>query len=291
MRKRPFTNKELFKEICNKVDLPEEILDYTIPAWETVEITSYDWCIWNSLNFGNCEGIYLDIGAEVSSPEHRIIRLGTFKTLQTSLSAMQEMGRLLADIVYVTNDFVNSNLDDFDWSGYEIRGIVDNCRLTTSSITYQTLAEAMNEISRALNKYDAVQLFDRPKHHYSYYTKDSEGDLQKYDDMKKCLDTLAERRPTDLFLGHDVPIALKNIVSAIIKEWNINGICSAMYIANVIANESGFGDGLSHFYIKGELDIKEPERIANRLQYAYYSTIPRSDIPKLIEILSHRVKE
>ena len=109
MRKTPYTNDELFNKICDMVTLPEEILDYAKPAHGQISITGYNWDVWNSLCFGANEGIYLDIGA-VFQPEHRIIRLGTFKTLRTDQDAMREMGRLLADIVYTTNELVNNNL-------------------------------------------------------------------------------------------------------------------------------------------------------------------------------------
>lgn len=287
MRETPYTNKELFDLICSKVTLPKSILDYAIPAQEAIKIASYDWDVWSSLNFGTSEGIYLDIGAEIRQPKHQIIRFGTFKTLQTDLGAMREMGRLLADIVYATHDFINNNLDDFDWSGYQIRGIEDG-RLTSYAVTYPTFERAMNMLECAIGKYDAMQLYDRPQHRCTYYAKDSEGNLQKYDDMEKCL---AATGSVDLFNGHDVPPALKNIVSQIIKTWNIRGVCDGMYIANVIANDSGFGDGQSHFDMEAEISIKNPEKIASWLQYAYGFNIPKSDVPKLTEILSQHAKE
>ena len=49
-RTKPYTNKELFTELCARVDLPK-ILDYTLADSKTVEIKSYECNFWNSLNY------------------------------------------------------------------------------------------------------------------------------------------------------------------------------------------------------------------------------------------------
>lgn len=82
-RTKPYTNKELFTELCARVDLPK-ILDYTLADSKTVEIKSYECNFWNSLNYGTSEGIYLDVGLEFLHPKHTVIPLGTFKTLEDS---------------------------------------------------------------------------------------------------------------------------------------------------------------------------------------------------------------
>lgn len=281
MRKTPYANDELFNKICDMVTLPEEILDYAKPAQGQISITGYNWDVWNSLCFGANEGIYLDIGA-VFQPEHRIIRLGTFKTLRTDQDAMREMGRLLADIVYTTNELVNNNLDDFDWTGYEVRGI-KNEKPDSHSVTYETREKALHAVRETVDHYDAVRLFDRPAHRYEYYSKGSDGELQKFNNLGNCLAATGSFDPFD---GHEVPAALKEMVEEILKTWTIRGLCDGMYIANVIANESGTGDGMSHFDEDAGIRIPEPERIAARLQYAYNSIIPKLDLPELIRILS-----
>lgn len=55
-RTKPYTNKELFTELCARVDLPK-ILDYTLADSKTVEIKSYECNFWNSLNYGMSEGL------------------------------------------------------------------------------------------------------------------------------------------------------------------------------------------------------------------------------------------
>lgn len=89
-----------------------------------------------------------------------------------------------------------------------------------------------------------MQLYDRPAHRYEYYSKGSDGKLQKFDNLGTCLAAASSFDPFD---GHKVPTALKEMVEKILKTWTIRGLCDGMYIANVIANESGTGDGMSHF--------------------------------------------
>ncbi len=286
MRETPYTNNELFNRICDMVTLPEGILDYAKPAPGRIPITGYNWDVWSSLRFGENEGIYLCIGAAFQ-PENRIIYLGTFKTLQTDLDAMRKMGRLLADIVYTVRDFVNNNLDDFDWTGCEIRGI-QNEKTDPHGVTRRTRENALDVVRKIVDRYDAVQLYDRPAHRYEYYSKDSDGKLQKFEDLGTCLAAASSFDPFD---GHEVPAALKTMVEEILKTWAIRGLCDGMYIANVIANESGTGDGMSHFEADAGTKVPEPERIAARLQFAYSSTIPKTDLPELVRILSHHTNE
>lgn len=111
MRLKPYTNVELFQEICKIVELPN-ILDYSLATTDIREIRDYKCDIYNSLNYGINEGIYLDIGLEF--PGKKIIPLGTFKTLATHKEAIWTMGILLADLVRITTEFINANLDDFD---------------------------------------------------------------------------------------------------------------------------------------------------------------------------------
>lgn len=49
------------------------------------------------------------------------------------------------------------------------------------------------------------------------------------------------------FEGCDVPVQLKKTAICIMRRFTILGICDGMYICNVIAFESGFGDGKGAF--------------------------------------------
>lgn len=116
MRKKPYKANELFEEICKRIELPD-ILDYHL-SHEEREITTYDWDWGNNLDYGGNEGIYLDIYAQRRGERHLI---GTFKTLNEDKESMYTMARLLVDFVSEGRKFVNNNLDDFTWEGFNVK--------------------------------------------------------------------------------------------------------------------------------------------------------------------------
>lgn len=177
MRTRPYTNIELFREVCKLVELPKN-LDYYLPASDVCEIKSYEYSIWNSLNYGGSEGIYLDIGLEFT--DRKIIRLGTFKTLDDSAEAMRIMGQLLADLVVAITGYINKNIDDFDWTGYAVRGFV-NGKPTSYGVIYSSLDRAMQEIEKTVDQYDAIRLFDKSKREYLYFAREESGKIIQVD--------------------------------------------------------------------------------------------------------------
>ena len=85
-----------------------------------------------------------------------------------------------------------------------------------------------------------------------------------------------------MFEGYDVPSRLKETAISIMRRFTITGEGDGMYICNVIAAESGIGDGEGHF--TGD-EIFNRSEIARRLQFAYGSNIPSSAIPELVRIL------
>ena len=48
---------------------------------------------------------------------------------------------------------------------------------------------------------------------------------------------------------------------------------------------------MSHFEVNAGIKVPEPERIAARLQYAYGSMIPKTDLPELVKILARHTNE
>lgn len=184
-RTKPYTNQEFFTELCARVELPK-ILDYTLADSKTVEIKSYECNFWNSLNFGTNEGIYLDVGLEFLHPKHTIIPLGTFKTLEDSQEAMREMARLLADLTYTSYHFMNEHPDDFDWEGYEVRGLKEEASVSFA-MTYANITAAMDEVLKEIDAYPCVRLYDRNKHEYSYFCKNANGTPIKCKTKEECL--------------------------------------------------------------------------------------------------------
>ena len=128
MKERPYTTTELFDAVCQKLkDLGQmpEILDYHSGSHNPEPIKYYEYKINAALNSGGSEGVYLDIGINLwllpESKEERL-HLGTFKTLRNDAEAFRTMGELLGDFVYQTEKFIDENIDDFTWYGYEVRG-------------------------------------------------------------------------------------------------------------------------------------------------------------------------
>ena len=125
MRKKPFTNKELFNEIVRilkETNKLPDILDYALSdSLNENLINSYEFDSLFKLNWGGNEGIYLDVAITGRfNGESKVISLGTFKTLLETDEAMHQMAALEADFVIILNRFVEKNLDDFTWSGYNI---------------------------------------------------------------------------------------------------------------------------------------------------------------------------
>ena len=124
MKKQLYTNERLFNTIVNNLrekGLLPDILDYDLSDRDLTDIKTCEWDCTADLRFGNNEGIYLDVFAEGNLGRgHEKVRLGVFKTLGESKDYLYEMAKLQADFIWETREFVNNNLHDFDWTGYDI---------------------------------------------------------------------------------------------------------------------------------------------------------------------------
>lgn len=80
------------------------------------------------------------------------------------------------------------------------------------------------------------------------------------------------------FAGYNVPFVLKLTVSHIMRRFNIYGTSDGMYLANVIAYESGAGDGSGHFTAPL---VKNHRKIAERLLLAYGCNISKHELDEL----------
>ena len=158
LRKKPYKASELFEEICKRITLPD-ILDYHLGSHSDIEITSYEFDFGNHLEFGGNEGIYLNMYAEFSDGKRH--NLGTFKTLREDRAALEQMAKLLSDFIFEGKWFVNQNLDDFTWEGYNVKG-----KGQVISKDVPTLERAREIKQQLLEKYDEVEIFDYAKRKY-----------------------------------------------------------------------------------------------------------------------------
>lgn len=142
MRKKPFTNKELFNEIVRILKesnkLPD-ILDYALSdSLNENMINSYEFDSLFKLDWGGNEGIHLDVAITgCVDGESKVISLGTFKTLLETDEAMHQMAALEADFVIILNRFVEKNLDDFTWSGYDLIPLDSNGKRCKNRCGYE----------------------------------------------------------------------------------------------------------------------------------------------------------
>lgn len=134
----PCTNwlKKRVRKESNK--LPD-ILDYALSdSLNENVINSYEFDSLFKLDWGRNEGIYLDVAITgCFDGESKVISLGTFKTLLETDEAMHQMAALEADFVIILNRFVEKNLDDFTWSGYDLIPLDSNGKRCKNRCGYE----------------------------------------------------------------------------------------------------------------------------------------------------------
>lgn len=84
------------------------------------------------------------------------------------------------------------------------------------------------------------------------------------------------------FRCYEVPEKIRETAICIMMRFMITGQCDGMYICNLIALESGIGNGNGAF--TGETDV-DVEKCAAALRDAYSDNIFRRDIDELKDIL------
>lgn len=137
------TNWDIWESVTSKVEMPDG-LDYSLKDHAEIPVKSYHCDVWNSLDYGSNEGIYLDIGLRFPQ-EKQVIRLGTFKTLEDNREAMRKMGCLLADLVCEINAYINSHIEDLERSGYTVWGMKED----GSKLYYSHLTADLNKAETA----------------------------------------------------------------------------------------------------------------------------------------------
>ena len=111
------TAGELFSRICGRLKTKgrmPDILDYGLAARDTLPVTTAEFGLKSSLDYGGNEGIYLDLWVELPTDGGKETgRLGTFKTLDEGEEAMHTMAALLADFIIEKYAYVRENRDRF----------------------------------------------------------------------------------------------------------------------------------------------------------------------------------
>lgn len=180
--KHPMTTGELFELLCSKLkesgvwtEKTDEFLDYALGSNRNVQILTPDFTIRNNLDYGDSEGIYLDLGITIyhgnEKPENR--DLGTFKTLRRDDEAMREMASLLAELVIQIRQL---DRDDFRWTGANVTGIKESGERFSYSYICPTMEMALKEKDKLLNRCPEVVVRDNRTRKEVVYKRKEENE-------------------------------------------------------------------------------------------------------------------
>lgn len=175
--KKPLTAAEYFDLICNRLVekglMPDEILDYRLSTMDTVPIRSYAFDIRNNLDYGESEGIYLDLAIRFyEDGEKKCRALGTFKTLHDTPEAMRIMAKLLADFIVEERAYVSANLDDFNWMGVDVYAVNEEGNRYGWGYSCYDMEQAMKRKDELLKKYQRVVIRDNATRKEQIYQDD-----------------------------------------------------------------------------------------------------------------------
>lgn len=164
-RKKPITTTEHFEQIYRILKangmIPETLLDYGCAARVPVPIKTYEFEIRSNLDYGSCEGIYLDLWIEYYEEEKRQRKeLGTFKTLQTDRSAMRRMAQLLADFIVEERKYINQHLDDFTWEGIQVYAVKEDGEKAAAGYECVNLERALLRKAELIKRFPRVVIRD-----------------------------------------------------------------------------------------------------------------------------------
>ena len=171
MRKKPYDSEELFEAICNKLKekgLMPKTLDYSLPCRDKYPVDSYEVAIRNNLDYGGSEGIYLTLRLYLCGEEKPF---GTFKTLGETREDMIEMATLLANFVTEFRDFVDENIDDFTWRGFEVYPMKEDGTAENGGWECAKLEWALERKNQLLEKHDRVFIRDNKTRKITEYEK------------------------------------------------------------------------------------------------------------------------
>ena len=173
--KKPMDTAEFFTKICDiltgKGRMPD-ILDYAIPAYNNVLITTSELEFKNNLDYGSSEGIYLDIWIIFDRDGRNVQeKLGTFKTLLEDGAAMETMGKLLAGFIFEGYQYINSNPGNFNWEGIDVYAIDSDGNKAGFSYYCENMEEAVYRKDKLLKNYPRVIIRDNTTRNKKFYER------------------------------------------------------------------------------------------------------------------------
>lgn len=92
----------------------DDFIDYVLPDdWEKTPVGTGEIFVECNLNYGDSEGIYLDVYLQFNDEPKRV-NAGTIKTLETDRDAMYKMAKLEADILVEGSDWIWKHYDELE---------------------------------------------------------------------------------------------------------------------------------------------------------------------------------
>jgi len=157
VRKEPYTVRELYLTVREKLkkdgNWPEGI-EHDAAGPEAVEIIDSSFDIIPQVQYGSCEGIYLDVylvGSEFTYSNEKKVKLCCIKTLDESREGMRAMAVLGADIVVDLTEFLGNNSENVNWEYYTVRMINENGYLSWGYLT-TTLEKAEQYFQKLIDE-------------------------------------------------------------------------------------------------------------------------------------------
>lgn len=159
MRRKPWTSKELFDEVYNRIEkkglVPEGLaLDYALGSSMPRDIVDYEWDPVSETYFGGVEGIYTDIFLKGQRFDDCRLYLGCIKTLGESKEDYRKMAALGAEYCLSLRDMVEEcDYIDFSWTGTNVQ--LFTYQNPMRSIGFTSSSDSYIVTSSVLSKYQA----------------------------------------------------------------------------------------------------------------------------------------
>lgn len=166
--RKVFTTAELFQNINERLKergLLPEILDYGCAAEISVPVKSDAFDTIGVVNFGESEGICLDIYVvgDIGQTDGGMVLIGVYKTLEEDITAYKKMGDLNAEFVYAMREFVDDHWECFKWTGVSVVFFKDGNSVSEYSCPSKTAADGI--VNMNLDKYDYALVMDHETGH------------------------------------------------------------------------------------------------------------------------------
>ncbi len=132
MRKHPYKFDEFFNKVTENIEVPDYIEYVSADRYPTGSngyapadsyIRNYEFDVFTRTAYGSNEGIYTDvyIQGKYSAEDSDTVHIGTIKTLYSGEEYLRKMYDFAATIYIEARNFINLNIEDFTWLGYNIQ--------------------------------------------------------------------------------------------------------------------------------------------------------------------------